>query len=366
MRSSLSRTALPAALLLSLGLAACGASNEDTGTTDDSSTSSSEALSGELSGAGASSQKAAMDAWIAGYSAAQPDVTVNYDPAGSGAGREQFLSGAVDFAGSDAYLDEEELTQAEETCPGGNAIDIPVYVSPIAVIYNLPEVADLQLSAPTVAKIFSGAITTWDAAEIAADNPGKTLPATAINPVHRADDSGTTTNFTDYLSKAGEGAWTAEPDGEWPLPGGEAAQGTSGVVSAVTAGAGSIGYADLSQAGDLGVASLKVGDAYVAPTAESAAAVVDASPEAEGRPEGDIAVDIDRTTTAAGAYPVVLVSYHVACTKYEDATQAELVKSFLSYVVSEEGQQAAADAAGSAPLSSTLTEEATAAIESIS
>ncbi|GAB7193350.1 phosphate ABC transporter substrate-binding protein PstS [Kineococcus sp. NUM-3379] len=368
MRSPLRRAAVPAALALALGLSACGASNENAGTapSEGPSASSEAALSGDLNGAGASSQKAAMDAWVAGFTAQNADVNVNYDPAGSGAGREQFLAGAVDFAGSDSYLKDEELEQAKEACAGGEAFDVPVYVSPIAVIYNLPEVKDLQLSAATIAKIFNGTVKTWDAPEIKADNPNATLPATAINPVHRADDSGTTNNFTDYLSKAGEGAWTAEPDGEWPAGlGGEAAQGTSGVVSAVKAGAGSIGYADLSQAGDLGVASVKVGEGYVKPSAETAAAVLDNSPKVEGRPAGDIAIKVDRSTTAANTYPVVLVSYHIACSKYEDAAQGDLVKAFLTYVVSEEGQQAAAEAAGSAPLSSALSTEAAATIEKI-
>jgi phosphate transport system substrate-binding protein len=186
-----------------------------------------------------------------------------------------------------------------------------------------------------------------------------------VMAVHRQDDSGTTENFTEYLYAAAPDVWTEEPDGVWPLDGGEAASQTSGVLDAVTGGTGTIGYADASRAGDLGTVSVKVGDEYVPYSAEAAAAIIDASPVVEGRGEGDLALDIDRTTEEAGVYPVVLVSYLIGCEEYEDPASAELVKSYFSYIVSDEGQQVAADAAGSAPISSDLFDKATAAIELI-
>ncbi|WP_235564416.1 phosphate ABC transporter substrate-binding protein PstS [Modestobacter sp. Leaf380] len=357
---------LSAAFASTLALAACGASNEGGGSTDAAGGSSSEEqLSGTLVGAGASSQQAAIQGWTAGYSSLQPDVTVNYDPVGSGGGREQFLAGGTDFAGSDAPLDDEELATAEERCGTDGVFELPNYISAIAVVYNLPGVDDLNLSPDTLAGIFTGAITTWNDPAIAGDNPDAQLPSTSITPVHRADDSGTTNNFTDYLSQAAPSVWTEEPDGEWPLEGGEAANQTSGMVSAVTAGEGAIGYADESQAGDLGVANIGVGSEFVAPSPEAAAAVVEGSELVSGRGEFDFAYEINRTTTAADEYPIVLVSYHVGCISYEDATQADLVKSFMGYVISEDGQQAAADAAGSAPISDTLREQAQTAVDAI-
>jgi phosphate transport system substrate-binding protein len=227
-------------------------------------------------------------------------------------------------------------------------------------------VEDLQLDAKTIAEIFDGKITTWDDAAIAEQNPDADLPDTTITPVHRSDDSGTTDNFTDYLSQAGDGAWSYDPDGVWPIQGGEAAEGTSGLVAAVKSGEGTIGYADESQAGGLGEVSLKVGEEYVAPSADAAAKVVAISPRAEGRSENDMAIEVDRTTTESGAYPLILLSYLVACPSYDDAEQAALVKGYMSYVVSEEGQQASADQAGSAPLDSELASEAASIIEKIS
>ncbi|WP_205705202.1 phosphate ABC transporter substrate-binding protein PstS [Kineococcus indalonis] len=363
-RSSLRRAAIPAALLVTLGLGACSGQNEPSGDSPSAGASQS-TLSGELAGAGASTQTAAQQAWAAGFNSANPDVTVNYDPAGSSAGREQFVNGATAFGGSDAVLDEEELTQAQERCTGGNAMDLPVYVSPIAVAYNLEGVEGLKMSATTIANVFNGTVTTWNDPAIAAENPGVTLPSTPITPVHRSDGSGTTENFTAYLHDVVPTVWTAEADSDWPLQGGEAAQGTSGVVQAVTGTPGSIGYADLSQIGELNTVSVQVGTEWVAPTAEGAAAAVDASPEAEGRPEGDIAIELDHNTTAAGAYPLALVSYALVCSSYEDAAQGELVKAYMEYVVSEEGQQAAADAAGSAPISDELRTQITESLNRI-
>ncbi|MCZ2838306.1 phosphate ABC transporter substrate-binding protein PstS [Modestobacter sp. VKM Ac-2985] len=357
--------AVSAALAATLALAACGASNEETDPATAAEGGSGEELSGTLVGAGASSQQAAMQGWTAGYSSVQPDVTVNYDPIGSGGGREQFLAGGTDFAGSDAALDEEELALAEERCGESGIFELANYIAPIAVVYNLEGVDELNLSPEVLAGIFNQEITTWNDPAIAADNPDATLPDLPITPVNRSDESGTTENFTEYLVAAAGDAWPHEASGDWPVSGGEAAQGTSGVVSAVGAGNGSIGYADLSQAGDLGVANIGVGEEFVEPTAEAAAAVVENSETLEGRGEYDFAIELARDTTESGNYPIVLISYHVGCVEYEDQETADLVADFMSYAVSEEGQQAASDAAGSAPISDNLREQAQGAIDAI-
>jgi phosphate transport system substrate-binding protein len=349
--STTTRTAaVSAAVAGSLALAACGASNEGGSTTAASGSNSAAQLSGDLVGAGSSAQQAAMQAWAAGFNTEQPGVTFSYDPVGSGGGREQFLAGGTDFAGSDAALSDDELTKAKERCGDAGPFELPNYISAIAVVYNLDGVDDLNLSPATLAGIFGGTITTWNDPAIAADNPDATLPATAITPVHRGDKSGTTKNFTDYLDQAAGDVWTAGAVEEWPTAGGEAANGTSGMVEAVKAGAGAIGYADESQAGDLGVAKIKVGDTFVAPSPEGAAAVVANSDQVAGRGQYDLAVAVNRTTTSSDEYPVVLVSYHIGCVQYDDQAKADAVQAFESYVISEDGQQAAAKNAGSSPI----------------
>ena len=241
---------------------------------------------------------------------------------------------------------------------------MPAYVSPIAVVFNVQGVDKLQLSAKTIALIFDGKITTWNDKAIAAENPDAKLPDLRIVPVHRSDDSGTTKNFTDYLGKASGGSWKYDAADTFPTKG-EAAEGTSGVVAAVTNGKGTIGYADDSQAGSLGKVAVKVGDSYTEPSAEGAAKVVAVSKPAPSASATDLAVDLDRTTTEAGAYPVVLLSYLIACPTYTDQSEADLVKAYLTYAVSSDGQQAAADNAGSAPLDSGVADKATAVVEKI-
>lgn len=354
-RTSIRRAVVPGIAVLALALTGCGASNE-TSDGGDNGGSSSGSLSGELAGGGSSAQDSAQQAWRAGFQGDNPDVTITYDPVGSGGGRESFNSGAYAFAGSDSYLtdDEGELSAARKRCGGEDPVEVPVYVSPIAVVYNLPGVDELKLDAKTVAMIFDGKITKWNDPQIAALNDGVDLPSTAISPVHRSDDSGTTQNFTDYLNKAGGGAWSYDADGVWPIKGGEAAEGTSGVVAAVKGGEGTIGYADESQAQGLGIASLQVGSEFNAPSAEGAAKALAVSKPAPTATDTMLAYDIDRTTTESGAYPLLLASYAIACQHYDDANEADLVNGFLSYVVSDAGQQAAAQQAGSAPLDASI------------
>ncbi|MCW2698688.1 MAG: phosphate transporter, periplasmic phosphate-binding protein [Blastococcus sp.] len=364
LRNSTRATTVTVALASTLALAACGAANE--GGTASTTGSGDERLSGTLNGAGSSAQQAAMQGWTAGFSGLQSDVTVNYDPVGSGGGREQFLAGGVDFAGSDSPLSDDELVKAQDRCGDAGVFELPNYISAIAVVYNLPGVDELDLAPDTIASIFAGKITTWNDPAIAADNPDADLPPTAITPVHRSDDSGSTKNFTDYLSKAAGDVWTYEADGVWPLPGGEAGNGTSGVISAVTGGEGTIGYADESQAGDeLGIARIGVGEEFVGPSAEAAAKVVEGSELKSGRGDYDFAYDINRETTAADEYPIVLVSYHIGCVQYDDQDTADLMKAFEGYVISVDGQSAGADAAGSAPISDALREQAGTAVDAI-
>lgn len=347
-----------------LALTSCAA-NEAAAPAEDASASS---LSGTLVGGGASSQGSAQEAWIAGFQTANAEVTVNYDPAGSGAGRDTFQQGASAFAGSDRAFKVDEIAAGPfEACATPDIVEIPAYISPIAIIFNLDGVDSLDLDADTVAKIFTGQITQWNDPAIATQNPGVTLPEQAISPVHRSDKSGTTGNFTDYLGAAASSSWTAGSVEEWPTElGGEAAQGTSGVVEAVTNGVGMIGYADASRAEGLGTVAIKVGEKFVSYSPEAAAAIVDASEIEADRTQHDIAIKLDRTSAAAGVYPIVLVSYLIGCEQYADAANAELVKSYFEYIVSEEGQKVAAEAAGSAPISADLRTKIEPAIASIS
>ena len=326
--------------------------------------------SASLAGAGASSQEIAMQAWLAGLYDLRPDILASYDPAGSGAGREMFLTGAVDFAGTDAHLEGEEARTAVDRCEDGEVVELPLYISPIAVTYNLPdlETDHLRLVPEVIAELFDGQIERWDDPAIAATNPGVDLPDLPVVPVNRSDDSGTTENFTEYLAAAGGDAWPYEPSGTWPRSGTHSGQQNAGMLSTLSAAEGTIGYLDASQVrDDLGTVAVGVGEDFVPFSPQAAAAVVDISPPAEGASDTRLIIELDRTTDAADTYPVVLISYTVACTRYESAEKADAVRALFGYIASEDGQQRVArpDVAGAAPISDDLRERVTDVVDRI-
>ena len=330
-------------------------------------------LEGTLDGSGASSMASGQEAWVAGFQLLNPGVTVNYNPTGSGTGRDQFEQGLTFFTGSDSALKDEEIATPHPNCSpaDGPMFEFPIWISPIAIIFNLDGIDSLNMTPDTVAQIFTGEITKWNDSRIAADNPGVSLPNLNITAVHRSDESGTTANFTDTIAKAAPNTWllNGENAGKfeaWPAEwGGEGGQGTSGVIAAIAAGQGTIGYADASRAGDFGTVAFGVGGEFVPYSAEAVAKIVDISPLVEGRPDSMLTYNLDRDTTESGVYPIVLVSYLQGCMDYADDAKAELVKAYASYMLSAEGQQYASDAAGNAPISDALRQKAQAIIDQV-
>jgi phosphate transport system substrate-binding protein len=344
-------TAVVAGALL---LTACG-SDDNTG--DDaaaagssSSPSSDSCLAGTLNAEGSSAQQNAIDEVIANYTAECTDTTINYNPTGSGAGVEQFNAGQVDFAGSDSALkdDEGEVAAAKERCDGNDAWNLPMVVGPIAMAYNLEGVDTLVLTPEVAAKIFKGEIKKWDDPAIAALNDGVKLPAENIKVFFRSDESGTTENFQKYLAGAGGGAWTDEPSKVWPGAG-EGREKSSGVADGVKTTPNSITYVEWSYAKDngLGMAQVDNGAGPVELTGESVGAAV-ASAKSVGT-GNDLRLELDYATKADGAYPIVLVTYEIACSKGLPADKAKLVKSFLTYFVAAD-TQASLEEIGYAPL----------------
>jgi phosphate transport system substrate-binding protein len=340
-----------------LALAGCAA-NEGNAPSGDDTTAPETTVSGTIEATGASSQEAAQQSWVAAFQTANTGATVNYTSTGSGTGRENFISGSSNFIGSDrAYNADEIAAGGFGACTDDEIVEVPVYISPVAVAFNL--------DGATIAGIFAGDITNWNDDAIASQNEGVELPDQAIVPVHRADASGTQETFTTYLEAVAPDVWTDEASDEWPLSTGEAADGTSGVVNAITNGVGYIGFADASQASGLGQVAIEVEGEYVPYSAEAASALVAASPLEEGRSDHDLAFAVDPAAAPAGAYPIALVSYLIGCVSYEDAEVASLVKAYFQYVASAEGQDVSAEAAGSAPISDDLREKVNAAIDAI-
>ncbi len=356
-----------------LVLAGCGADSSDASNSNAPTDGAVAALAGTLDGSGASSMGSGQEAWVAGFQQLNPGVTVNYNPTGSGTGRDQFEEGLTFFTGSDSALKQEEIETPHPNCSpvDGDMFEFPIWISPIAIIFNIDGIGSLNMTPDTVAGIFTGKITKWNAPEIAADNAGVNLPNLAITPVHRSDESGTTGNFTDTMAKAAPTTWllNGENAGDfesWPAEwGGEGGQGTSGVIAAIGAGQGTIGYADASRVGDFGTVAFGVGDEFVSYSAAAAAKIVDVSPLVADRPASMLTYELDRDTTESGVYPVVLISYLQGCMDYADDSKAELVKAYASYMLSAEGQQYASDSAGNAPISEDLRQKALAIIAQV-
>ena len=269
-------------------------------------------LSGTLAGGGATSQEKAQAAWRAGFQGANPDVTVNYDPVGSGNGRENFICERLLLRRhrlrphrrrGRAHCRRRALRRRD-------VIQVPAYVSPIAVVFNLDGVDSLNLSAEMIAKIFDGKITKWNDPAIAADNPDVDLPDLTITPVHRPDDSGTTENFTEYLSGAGEGAWTYEPDGLWPERSRVARPPTAPPASSARSATARAPSGTPTKRRRRPRRRLRQGGRRVQrPVRRGCRAGRRRSRRAvEGAPTTDMAIEVDRATTEAGAYPVLLVS----------------------------------------------------------
>lgn len=374
------RAAVLLAAAGSLALAGCGSDNNTTtssssssdagsSSTSSSSETAADCPSGTLNAEGSSAQKNAFEEVVAAYNETCADLTINYNPSGSGTGIKQFNAGQVDLAGSDSVLKTEEkdgvieADAAKERC-GSEAWNLPMVIGPIAIAYNIDGVDTLTLDATTLAAIFQGEITTWNDPKIAALNEGVSLPASDIKPFFRSDESGTTENFTKYLKAAATDAWKGDPGKTWTGKG-EGKEKSSGVADAVKSTAGGITYVELSYAKDnaLGMAQIDSGSGAVALTSESIGKFI-ATAKQSGT-GNDLGLTLDYATKEAGAYPIGLVTYEIVCSVNKDAEKQKQIKSFLSYFASPEAQSLI-EGIGYAPLPTEVQTKVAAAVEALS
>ncbi|MBP2322165.1 phosphate transport system substrate-binding protein [Kibdelosporangium banguiense] len=300
---------------------------------------------------GSSAQKGAMELFIQQYGQKCSGQQLAYTPSGSGNGVKQFNGGIADIGGSDSALKDGAETDAAKTrCQGNPAWNLPLVFGPVAVSYKLDGATSVTLTPEVLAKIFSGAVKTWDDAAITAANGGKALPAKPIVVIYRGDESGTTDNFQQYLGAAAPSAWTKGAGKKFAGGVGQGAQGSPGVAEAIGAADGTIGYVEWSFAQDkkLNMAKIDSGAGAVELTAQSAAAAIK---EAKVKGEGNnLVLDLKAlyASKAAGAYPLVLATYEIVCSKGYDADTAKAVKAFLT-VAATDAQSGLADA-GYVPL----------------
>lgn len=367
-RSRLTKTI--SVLALTVSLAACGGQQAQNGTTTGEAapggaTNTTATGPGKLdlggkvalNGAGATFPAPLYQTWFQALNQRYPNLQVNYQPVGSGAGIEQFTKGLVDFGASDVAMTDEEIQKVQN-----GVLLLPMTAGSIVLAYNLPGVEGLKLPRDVYIGIFLGTIKSWNDPKIAAANPGAKLPNTPITVVHRAEGSGTTGVFTQHLSainpewksKVGSGKTV-----NWPV--GLAAKGNDGVTAQIQQTQGSIGYVEYAYAKNskLNFAALQnKANQFVAPSDESAAKTL----ESVTLPENLRAFITD--PEGADSYPIVTYTWILAYKKYPDAAKAKAVEAMIEYGLTE-GQKIATQL-GYVPLPQSVVQKVTTAADAIS
>jgi phosphate transport system substrate-binding protein len=325
-----------AAMVLTLAVAtfACSSSDSnDVAAGDSETTVDLRSLTGTINGSGASFQDTFQQTVIDAFRTAAPNATVNYTKSGSSAGKRDLAARTVAFAGTDSLIKDEELARFQ-----GEVLYFPIAAAPITVAYDVAGLDELRLSPDTLAGIFGGSITTWDDPAIAADNPDVDLPSAKVTVVHRSDGSGTTNNFTKYLTKAAPEKWTLGSGDtvNWPS-GMQGAEKNSGVAALVASTAGAIGYVDLADAASANLTTALIRNSsgrFVAPKLPAASAALAGATLAE-----DLTYD-PLDAEGAEAYPITAPTWVVVEAQQPDLTTVDLLQGYLEFVLTR-GQELA-------------------------
>lgn len=356
-----------------LMLSACGSDNNASSgesTSGGGSSSANVDCAGKksLKASGSTAQANAMTRFVNAYEQACSGYTLNYTSNGSGAGVSEFVGNQTDLGGSDSPLSQEkgEYDKAAQRC-GSPAWNLPVVFGPIAITYNVDGVDGLVLDGPTAAKIFNGTVTSWDDPAVKALNPNASLPAQPITVVYRSDESGTTDNFQKYLDAASDGAWGKGAGKAFNGGVGEGAKGNEGTSAAIKNTPGSITYNEWSFAQAQGLSTAEVvTSAGPEPVAISTETVGKTISGAKIKGEGnDLVLDTVSfyKPTETGAYPIVLATYEIVCSKYPEAETGQAVKAFLQSTIGP-GQEGLADN-GYIPLPAEFQSKLSAAVDAI-
>lgn len=350
-------------------LVACGGDdNRGGGSSAISGTSPGDGACGgrsALKGEGSTAQQHAIEMFAQVWAQRCPGKTVSYNPTGSGAGRETFIAGRTDFAGSDSPLIAAQIGPAAQRCNGNPAWDLPLVFGPIALAFNLTGVPTLTLDADALAKIFSGVVRNWNDPLLAGLNPGVVLPDIKITPIYRKDSSGTTDNFQKYLTAAAPQSWSRGVGSEFKGGVGEGVERSTGVIQAVQLTAGAIGYVEKGVADRARVpfAQIKTGNGVVPLTDRTARDATAAVTFASGG--NDLVLELNSIYGGEkpNAYPLMLATYEIVCSKGYDPETAAAVKAFLTTAVND--GQAGLSSAGYVPLPDKVKERLVTAINAL-
>jgi len=291
-----------------------------------------------INGSGATFPQGYYDACRESFTEVQPNLTVNYPTpgGGSGKGRQEFADQVTQWGASDAPYPSADLTKVK----GGSFLYVPTVTAPITVAYNLPSVKKLKLTPATIAKIFQGDVTSWNDAAIATDNPGVKLPSTKITIARRSDSSGTTQNFTGYLTKAAGSVWKLGTGSTvtWPESS-QGGNGNPGVSSIISSTEGAVGYVDYSDAVATGLSFASVQNAagkFIVPSTKAATAAL------EGVALASDGLYDPLNSPNAAAYPITAPTWLLVYAKYSDSATANAVRAWAEYLVGACQKQAKA------------------------
>ena len=320
-------------------LSACGSHNNAAGGSSTMSVPPVKVNCGgkpDLKASGSTAQKNAMAEFVKAFAQACPGQSLEYTADDSSVGISEFLESKNDFAGSDSTLTKDEYDKAQQRC-GSPTWSLPMVVSPIAIAFNVNGVKTLNLDGLTAAQIFNGQINMWNDGAIALQNLGVQLPNEPIHVVFRSDESGTTDNFQRYLDTASKGTWGFPAGRKFNGGVGEGAVGNDGAADKVKNTEGSVTYLawSFAQAEHLNAASI-ITSAGPDP--------VSISPESVGKTIStawfikkgdDLALDTISfyRPNQPGAYPIVLATYQIVCSKYHDPKVGQAVRAFLQSAI---------------------------------
>jgi len=282
-----------------------------------------------LLGTGATFPAPLYQRWFQEYHKMHPEVQVNYQALGSGAGVKQFQEGLVNFGASDAAMTDEEIAAVKD-----GVVLLPMTAGSVVLAYNLPGgPAELKLSRDAYVGIFLGKITSWNDPKIASANPGVTLPALKITPVRRSDGSGTTFVFTQHLSAISD-EWKNGPGAGKSVnfPAGVGAKGNPGVAALIKQIPGAIGYVEYGYA--------KLTRMPTAALENKSGQYLKATPESENAALGSVQLPPDLRAwipdpAAPTAYPLVTYTWILAYKKYADAKIKDALKNVIRYCLTD-------------------------------
>jgi phosphate transport system substrate-binding protein len=293
----------------------------------------------QINGAGATFPYPIYSKWFAEYNKLHPNVQINYQSVGSGAGIQQVIKQTVFFGATDGPMTPEQMQSAP-----GTVLHFPTVLGAVVPVYNIPNVkAELKFSGPLLADIFLGKITKWNDPAIAKLNQGVSLPATDITVAHRADGSGTTYIWVDYLSKVSP-EWKSKvgvnTSVRWPT--GVGGRGNEGVAGVVSQTPGSIGYVELIYAlqtkTSYGTVQNMAGEFAKA----SVQSVTAAAAAAAGQMPPDFRVSITNAP-GKGAYPISSFTWLLVRPDTPDAGKAKALRDFLAWMITPDAQKMASE-----------------------